>query len=164
MMTTLLVAQLHDYHGGTRSNTEDARNKLRTLLLPLNVPAHESIGDDGIRVPLRESGELGAPVNEDILTATDTLRLPLRDLVEPGLPSHSWFAGDADCAQFETRFARPGSLPDTRLASFPRSGNTWTRYLLEAATGFVTCGVEKTDDGEKLPPPTSALPQRWNRC
>ena len=28
-------------------------------------------------------------------------------------------------------------LPRTALASFPGSGNTWTRHLLQQATGFV---------------------------
>nr|XP_027209526.1 WSC domain-containing protein 1-like [Penaeus vannamei] len=32
-------------------------------------------------------------------------------------------------------------VPSTWLLSFPRSGNTWTRYLLEAATGVVTGSV-----------------------
>ena len=32
----------------------------------------------------------------------------------------------------------------TFLASFPRSGNTWTRYLLEGATGIFT-GHADTD-------------------
>ncbi|XP_043239036.1 uncharacterized protein LOC122390315 [Amphibalanus amphitrite] len=73
-------------------------------------------------------------------------------LVEPALPSHAWFAGDPSCAHLVTRFARPGSLPDARLASYHRSGNTWTRYLLEAATGLVTCGPKHdADDNEPLP-------------
>ena len=31
-----------------------------------------------------------------------------------------------------------GSLPLIALASFPRSGNTWTRQLIERATGLYT--------------------------
>ena len=34
------------------------------------------------------------------------------------------------------RFAKKGSLPKHGLVSFPRSGNTWIRYLIEAATGW----------------------------
>ncbi|XP_037086171.1 WSC domain-containing protein 1-like [Pollicipes pollicipes] len=84
------------------------------------------------------------------------LVLPLRKLVEPALPSRSWFSNDASCARFTTHFARSGSLPAARLASFFRSGNTWSRYLLEAATGFFTCGA--TWEGEMLnSPPTGRL-------
>ena len=87
----------------------------------------------------------------------ETLLLPIGRLVEPSLPSRSWFSGDRRCARLLTRFGRPGSLPDARLASFPRSGNTWTRYLLEAATGLVTCGP--TSDSETAEqPPVAALP------
>ena len=33
------------------------------------------------------------------------------------------------------------SLPLMALASFPGSGNTWTRYLIEGATGVFTGSV-----------------------
>ncbi|XP_047489001.1 WSC domain-containing protein 1-like [Penaeus chinensis] len=48
----------------------------------------------------------------------------------------------AACSQFRTRFAQ--GLPRTYLVSFPGSGNTWVRYLLEAASGIFT-GSEYTD-------------------
>ena len=37
-----------------------------------------------------------------------------------------------------TRFSKNGSLPTTGLVSFPGSGNTWIRYLIEGATGIFT--------------------------
>ncbi|XP_042216873.1 uncharacterized protein LOC121862623 [Homarus americanus] len=43
------------------------------------------------------------------------------------------------CYNFVTRFGR--GLPRVNLVSFPRSGNTWTRYLLEAATGVFSGSV-----------------------
>ena len=87
----------------------------------------------------------------------ETLVVSISRVVEPSLPSHAWFSADPSCAHLLTRFARPGSLPDARLASFPRSGNTWTRYLLEAATGFVTCGpTYDSESREDLP--IGALP------
>ncbi|XP_037805149.1 WSC domain-containing protein 1-like [Penaeus monodon] len=43
------------------------------------------------------------------------------------------------CSQFRTRFAL--GLPRTYLVSFPGSGNTWVRYLLEAASGIFTGSV-----------------------
>ena len=97
------------------------------------------------------------PVTQDTEIDTKTLLLPISRLIEPSLPSHSWFSGDPSCAHLLTRFARPGSLPDARLASFPRSGNTWTRYLLEAATGFVTCGPTYDSEAAERPP-VGALP------
>jgi len=85
-----------------------------------------------------------------------TVQLPLSRLVEPRLPSRSWFP-DPACGRFRTHFARPGALPDARLASFYRSGNTWTRYLLEAAAGLFTCGP--TWEGELADElPTGPLP------
>ncbi|XP_043212384.1 uncharacterized protein LOC122376551 [Amphibalanus amphitrite] len=87
----------------------------------------------------------------------ETLVVPVGRLVEPSLPAQSWFAGDPSCAHLVTQFGRPGSLPDARIASFPRSGNTWVRYLLEAATGLVTCGP--TFDSEATERrPVGALP------
>ncbi|XP_050687511.1 WSC domain-containing protein 1-like isoform X2 [Eriocheir sinensis] len=44
-----------------------------------------------------------------------------------------------NCSQYKTRFGL--DLPQVWLASFPRSGNTWTRYLLEAASGVFTGSV-----------------------
>ncbi|XP_042880020.1 WSC domain-containing protein 1-like [Penaeus japonicus] len=43
------------------------------------------------------------------------------------------------CSQYKTRFAL--GLPRTYLVSFPGSGNTWIRYLLEAASGVFTGSV-----------------------
>ncbi|ELU11424.1 hypothetical protein CAPTEDRAFT_193826 [Capitella teleta] len=34
-------------------------------------------------------------------------------------------------------------LPSTALASFPGSGNTWTRHLIELSTGFYTGAIYK---------------------
>ncbi|XP_063602795.1 sialate:O-sulfotransferase 1-like [Penaeus indicus] len=46
---------------------------------------------------------------------------------------------NATCSQFRTRFGQ--GLPRTYLVSFPGSGNTWVRYLLEAASGIFTGSV-----------------------
>lgn len=48
-------------------------------------------------------------------------------------------SSSANCSQYQTRFAL--GLPRTYLVSFPGSGNTWTRYLLEAASGIFTGAV-----------------------
>jgi hypothetical protein len=48
-----------------------------------------------------------------------------------------------DCSKFRNHFAKNGSfLPTTWLYSYPGSGNTWLRYLIEGATGFFTRGPD----------------------
>ena len=54
--------------------------------------------------------------------------------------NHPW-AGDSECGSFETRIARPGSLAKRALASYPGSGNTWIRYLIEGASGIYTGSI-----------------------
>ena len=45
---------------------------------------------------------------------------------------------DPECKEFKTRFVVRDSLQTRALVSYPGSGNTWTRYLVEAATGVFT--------------------------
>mgnify|MGYP000126647901 CR=1 FL=1 len=46
-----------------------------------------------------------------------------------------------ECARYRIHFARQKSLPMTALVSFPGSGNTWVRYLLETASGVFTGSI-----------------------
>jgi len=48
---------------------------------------------------------------------------------------------DAECKLFRTRIAKEGSIPTRALASYPGSGNTWTRFLIESATGIFTGSI-----------------------
>ena len=50
---------------------------------------------------------------------------------------------DARCEKIEMGIE--GQFRKIMLASFPGSGNTWTRYVIERATGFYTGSVH--DDG-----------------
>ncbi|KAK3884009.1 hypothetical protein Pcinc_011678 [Petrolisthes cinctipes] len=43
------------------------------------------------------------------------------------------------CREYLVRFSK--GLPEVQLMSFPGSGNSWTRYLLEASTGIFTGSV-----------------------
>ena len=43
-----------------------------------------------------------------------------------------------ECHKLSVKFAEAGSLPLMALVSFPRSGNTWIRSLIEMATGIFT--------------------------
>lgn len=48
-----------------------------------------------------------------------------------------------NCSKFRNHFAKAGTfLPTVWLASYPGSGNTWLRYLIEATTGFFTRGPD----------------------
>ena len=62
---------------------------------------------------------------------------PISQLWVASRPEHAWFT-DSQCRPLVTRFACDHCVPLVYLASFPRSGNTWTRYLLEASTGLFT--------------------------
>ncbi|KAK4306900.1 hypothetical protein Pmani_021307 [Petrolisthes manimaculis] len=46
---------------------------------------------------------------------------------------------DSPCRKYLVRFSK--GLPQVQLMSFPCSGNSWTRYLLEASTGIFTGSV-----------------------
>ncbi|TRY81105.1 hypothetical protein TCAL_07795 [Tigriopus californicus] len=50
---------------------------------------------------------------------------------------HPW-SGDPKCARFKISHMIPHCRPAVALASYPGSGNTWVRYLLEGATGIFT--------------------------
>lgn len=62
---------------------------------------------------------------------------PMGDLLAQGLPEQAWFTDDA-CRPMVTKFALDNVMDTVFLASHPRSGNSWTRYLIEAATGVFT--------------------------
>lgn len=56
------------------------------------------------------------------------------------------------CGQYQTRTFRPENTTAAVLASFPGSGNTWTRLLLEHASGFYTGSVYDDVDLMRLLP------------
>ena len=71
-------------------------------------------------------------------TSTNKFRLSFkfdlkRPYIQPWKQSRSGI-----CRNFTTRFAKPSSLPIYPLASYPGSGNTWVRYLIEGLTGVFT--------------------------
>ena len=49
------------------------------------------------------------------------------------------FHTDSRCSKIELK--PEGSMPLIALASYPRSGNTWTRQLIERGTGLLTGSV-----------------------
>ena len=75
-------------------------------------------------------------------TAGPSDHLPARQNLqwEAGPTNYFWL-GDAECAGHSTRFTVRHSLPVRALVSYPGSGNTWIRYLVEAATGVFTGSI-----------------------
>ena len=56
-----------------------------------------------------------------------------------GLVKYPWKeVQDQECQKVDVMFAEEGSLPMMALVSFPRSGNSWLRQLIEAMTGVFT--------------------------
>ncbi|CAL4110799.1 unnamed protein product, partial [Meganyctiphanes norvegica] len=53
------------------------------------------------------------------------------------------WASEKTCGLYNVMFAMPGAMPLCALASYPGSGNTWTRYLIEAASGIFTGSIYK---------------------
>lgn len=86
----------------------------------------------------QNSSELLYQEDNNTLVDNTTYRgQDLRQLLSEDLPEHAWFSGPK-CAKYVTKFTRDDVIDVVWLASFPRSGNTWTRYLLEAASGLFT--------------------------
>ncbi|XP_045117318.1 uncharacterized protein LOC123508025 isoform X1 [Portunus trituberculatus] len=65
----------------------------------------------------------------------------LKILLDYGRPQHEPWPGRMGCSGLRVAFARRRTLPRTALASFPGSGNTWLRYLIQGATGLFTGSV-----------------------
>jgi len=61
-------------------------------------------------------------------------------LNETGISVTVW-PNDSICQNFKIKFATSGSLAPTALVSFPGSGNSWIRYLLESGSGVFTGSV-----------------------
>ncbi|XP_068082080.1 uncharacterized protein [Anabrus simplex] len=84
---------------------------------------------------------------------------PMRVELDRSRKSFTPWPYSEDCRRYHVHFARQKSLPMTALVSFPGSGNTWVRYLLETASGVFT-GSVYTDRqiiikgfyGEAVPP------------
>jgi hypothetical protein len=56
-------------------------------------------------------------------------------------PSVQPWPKDPRCSRFRTHFAKRKTFKPRALVSFPGSGNSWLRYLIEGSTGFFTGSV-----------------------
>ena len=52
--------------------------------------------------------------------------------------SYTPWLDDHECEHFSVVFSKKKFLPLIGLVSFPRSGNTWIRYLIEGSIGVFT--------------------------
>ncbi|XP_037790990.1 WSC domain-containing protein 1-like [Penaeus monodon] len=59
------------------------------------------------------------------------------------MPTASLWPSDPACSMYNVSFAR--NHPETFLVSFPRSGNSWMRYLTEGASGVATAAVYSSE-------------------
>ncbi|KAF0294873.1 WSC domain-containing protein 2 [Amphibalanus amphitrite] len=94
----------------------------------------------GLLAVIRSHAALAGSEDAALIEAEDTGLIggrPIADLLVASRPEHAWFTS-ARCRPLLTRFTCDFCLPHVYLASFPRSGNTWFRYLLEASTGLFT--------------------------
>ncbi|XP_046637044.1 WSC domain-containing protein 1-like [Daphnia pulicaria] len=64
-------------------------------------------------------------------------------------PSYPW-RGDPQCQHYVVQFSERESLPKWPLTSFPGSGVTWTRQLIEGVTGIYTGSVYMADPSPVL--------------
>ncbi|XP_057368665.2 sialate:O-sulfotransferase 1-like [Daphnia carinata] len=63
--------------------------------------------------------------------------LPTDYITDPDPVSYPWI-GDPTCQHFPVQFAKNKTRPKWALTSFPGSGVTWTRQLIEGVTGIYT--------------------------
>lgn len=62
---------------------------------------------------------------------------------------HKFWQNDKKCEKYTTRFAAAHNLRVRALVSYPGSGNTWVRYLIEAASGVYTGSVYRDPSIER---------------
>ncbi|XP_064094485.1 uncharacterized protein LOC135206919 isoform X2 [Macrobrachium nipponense] len=62
----------------------------------------------------------------------------LKILIDYSRPQHDPWPSSVECMGLRVSFARRRTLPRTALASFPGSGNTWFRYLIQSTSGLFT--------------------------
>ncbi|KAF2352945.1 Myosin VI cargo binding domain [Trinorchestia longiramus] len=98
------------------------------------------VGKNG---PPSQSQAFATPLLLEKLDSSDDL--PLKRL-EFDLSRGAWtpWPEDPECHNMTVHFGC--HLPVQALASFPGSGNTWTRYLIEGATGLHTGSIYKDEE------------------
>ncbi|XP_042878223.1 uncharacterized protein LOC122257185 [Penaeus japonicus] len=89
----------------------------------------------------RKKGGVPQPESSSASTPAAHLKNRPKLILDTSRKSKYLWPGDAQCSQFKVNFAAASSLSPCALASYPGSGNTWSRYLLEAASGVFTGSI-----------------------
>ncbi|XP_047472240.1 uncharacterized protein LOC125027303 [Penaeus chinensis] len=105
---------------------------------PRNIPHSTSTQLNGER---EEGGAIRRSDPSSASIPAANLKNRTKLVLETTRKSKYLWPGDAQCSQFKVNFAAAASLSPCALASYPGSGNTWTRYLLEAASGVFTGSI-----------------------
>ncbi|KAL7647712.1 UNVERIFIED_CONTAM: hypothetical protein RMT77_001321 [Armadillidium vulgare] len=76
----------------------------------------------------------------DIFNANIISDIPrIENLFDEKRNTKTLWKSDKQCERFKVHYGE--KLPEAYLVSYPRSGNTWVRYLIEGATGLFTGSV-----------------------
>ncbi|KAG7175709.1 uncharacterized protein LOC121857317 [Homarus americanus] len=126
--TNITKAKIKTKVTGTRSWTNDGNNITKTRRKTGEVAS--------IRKTMTRAGALKYK-NNNFSSSVSTSSLGV--MVNTSRPIRQLWPLDSRCSGVKVRFGV--GLRRVWLLSFPRSGNTWTRYLMEAATGFFTSAV-----------------------
>ena len=93
-------------------------------------------------ITLFQFKEQSVKLNNSIMVKNGKTLLGVTDILE--LTYLPWI-NDPECCDLTVHFFRNGSHPLMALASFPGSGNTWIRGLIERLTGYFTGSVPFID-------------------
>ncbi|XP_042892950.1 WSCD family member AGAP003962-like isoform X2 [Penaeus japonicus] len=126
---------------------------LFTLWCGLQGTEHGRLLSTAVSLPLRYLEQQISPRDEFAADETENdwkampderngpLPPPRWPELDSSMPTNPLWPSDPDCSMYNVSF--PLKVRKTFLVSFPRSGNSWTRYLIEGATGLVTGAVFK---------------------
>ncbi|XP_068231867.1 uncharacterized protein [Palaemon carinicauda] len=108
---------------------EDSRNRVAS-------PHEESKIKETSNVKKDSMTNIGGLNSSDI-----NFKYRYEAIVDKERKTKSLWKYDKGCNDFQVYFAKKGALPVCALASYPGSGNTWTRRLLEYASGIFTGSI-----------------------
>ncbi|XP_068235684.1 sialate:O-sulfotransferase 1-like [Palaemon carinicauda] len=81
------------------------------------------------------------PISDKVTSEADSKKeMTYRHLtIDNSAQKKYWWSNDTRCSKYSVNFG--SNIDAAWLLSYPRSGNTWTRYLIESASGFFTGSI-----------------------
>ena len=150
-LLTLLLSTLYypdtrvvcDVCPGKTEPCQSAPHFLHNLTVTWSQSGHGR-QDDNMRKPLRLLLPTAA-ISTVLLSLLSSHHAPPRRHLQlsSSLASRTPWRDDEFCKKFNISYLQPKSGDICPLASFPGSGSTWVRYLIEGATGVFTGSVYK---------------------